>query len=63
MLQALAAKMGELYEQWWLLVIQLEHQLHLGKLSLAGLVYYCQAPAASLEVLASIAVSSCWLCR
>eukprot|EP00775_Hariotina_reticulata_P011046 gene11046-11201_t len=37
------------------MVVQLEHQLHLGKLNLAGLVYYCQAPAASLEVLASIA--------
>lgn len=59
--QALAAKMGELYEQWWLLVLQLEHAAATGRLSLAGLLYYCQAPAASLELLASIAVRPAWL--
>lgn len=54
--QALAAKLCELYEQWWLLVVQLEHQMHLGRLNLAALIYFCQAPGASLELLASIAV-------
>lgn len=49
--------MRKLQEEWWLLVIQLEHQQLLGQLRLAGMVYYCQAPAASLELLATIAVS------
>lgn len=57
-LQALAAAMRKLQEEWWLLVVQLEHQQLLGQLSLAGLVYYCQAPAASLELLATIAVGT-----
>jgi hypothetical protein len=59
--QALAAAMRKLQEEWWLLVVQLEHQLMLGSLTLAGLVYYCQAPAASMALLASIAVRV-WLC-
>lgn len=56
-LQALAAAMRKLQEEWWLLVVQLEHQQMQGQLSLAGLVYYCQAPAASMDLLATIAVS------
>lgn len=57
-LQGFAAAMRQLQQEWWLLVVQLEHQQLLGQLSLAGLVYYCQAPAASLQLLASIAVSA-----
>jgi hypothetical protein len=48
--------MRKLQEEWWVLVVQLEHQLKLGQLNLAALLYYCQAPAASLSLLANIAV-------
>ena len=54
--QALAAAMRKLQEEWWVLVVQLEHQLKLGQLNLAALLYYCQAPSASLALLANIAV-------
>jgi hypothetical protein len=57
-MQALAAAMRKLQEEWWVLVVQLEHQLKLGQLNLAALLYYCQAPAASLSLLANIAVSA-----
>lgn len=56
--QALAAAMRKLREEWWVLVVQLEHQHKLGQLNLAALLYYCQAPSASLALLASIAVSA-----
>jgi hypothetical protein len=56
-LQALAAAMRELQREWWLVVVQLDHLHRLGQLSLASLVYYCREPAASMQLLASIAVS------
>jgi hypothetical protein len=52
--------MRKLQEEWWVLVVQLEHQLKLGQLNLAALLYYCQAPAASLTLLANIAVGAWW---
>lgn len=52
--------MRKLQEEWWVLVVQLEHQLKLGQLNLAALLYYCQAPAASLTLLANIAVRAYW---
>lgn len=52
----MAAAMRKLQEEWWVLVVQLEHQYKLGQLNLAALLYYCQAPAASLALLADIAV-------
>jgi hypothetical protein len=54
--QALAAAMRRLQEEWWVLVVQLEHQHKTGRLNLSALQYYCQTPAASLALLASIAV-------
>lgn len=58
-MQALAAAMRKLQEEWWVLVVQLEHQLKLGQLNLAALLYYCQAPSASLALLANVAVRGC----
>ncbi|KAF6237058.1 hypothetical protein COO60DRAFT_464443 [Scenedesmus sp. NREL 46B-D3] len=55
--QALAAAMRELQREWWLVVVQLDHLNRLGQLSLASLVYYCREPTASMQLLASIAVS------
>jgi gamma-tubulin complex component 2 len=55
--QALAAAMRGLLQQWQLLVVQLEHQMRCGGLSLAALVFHVQAPSASLALLAGIAVS------
>jgi hypothetical protein len=51
--------MRELQREWWLVVVQLDHLHRLGQLSLASLVYYCREPAASMQLLASIAVSGC----
>lgn len=56
MVQALAAAMRGLLQQWLLLVAQLEHQMRCGRLTLQALVYHCQQPLASLRLLASIAV-------
>jgi hypothetical protein len=49
--------MRELQREWWLVVVQLDHLHRLGQLSLSSLVYYCREPAASMQLLASIAVS------
>ena len=56
--QALAAAMRGLLQQWQLLVVQLEHQMRCGGLSLAALVFHVQAPQASLALLAGIAVGA-----
>ncbi|WIA09445.1 hypothetical protein OEZ85_008849 [Tetradesmus obliquus] len=53
--QALAAAVRELQREWWLVVVQLDHLQRLGQLSLASLLYYCREPAASMQMLASIA--------
>lgn len=54
--QALAAALRQLQEEWFLMVTQLEHQMRMGHLSLQALMFYCQKPMASMELLANITV-------
>lgn len=54
--QALAAAMRSQLEGWLLRVTQLEALQLKGQLSLAALGFYCAGPAASLELLADVAV-------
>lgn len=42
-------------QDWALTVTQLEHQLRIGQLTLAGLTYYAQGPMQALQLLAGMA--------
>ncbi len=55
--QALAAAMRGLLQEWLLMVTQLEHTMRKGQLGMQALLYHCQAPMASLRLLAGISVS------
>ena len=52
---ALAAEMQELLHDWHTMVVQLEHQRNVGRLSLQATRFYCQPAVAAMELLATIA--------
>ena len=52
---ALAAEMQELLHDWHTMVVQLEHQRNVGRLSLQATRFYCQPAVAAMELLAAIA--------
>ena len=52
---ALAAEMQELLHDWQTMVVQLEHQRNLGRLSLQAAWFYCQPAVAAMELLAAVA--------
>jgi len=52
---ALAAEMEELLHDWRVMVVQLEHQRNLGKLSLQSLLFYVRPAMSALAALSSVA--------
>jgi gamma-tubulin complex component 2 len=55
---ALAAEMSELLHDWHTMIVQLEHQKNLGRLSLQALWFYVQPAAPALALLARVAASA-----
>ena len=56
--QSVAACMRALLDDWEVMVMQLEHQLRVGRLSLQGLWFHCQQPLVTLRLLAGIAAEA-----
>jgi hypothetical protein len=56
--QALAAQLGSLMDQWWLLLAQLNGMAKAGQLSLPKLAFMCDKPAASLALFAQVAAEA-----
>lgn len=56
--QALAGAMRSVLQDWSLMIAQLEHQLHIGKLTIQGLWYYVQPPMSALMLVASLAAEA-----
>lgn len=56
--QSVAACMRSLLDDWEVMVMQLEHQLRVGQLSLQGLWFHCQQPLITLRLLAGIAAEA-----
>ena len=52
---ALAADMRELLNDWYTLILQLEHQRNIGALSLQSAWFYCQPAASALRLMANVA--------
>jgi gamma-tubulin complex component 2 len=48
----------ELLHDWHTMVVQLEHQRNLGRLSLQAAWFYCQPAVAAMELLAAVAAKA-----